>query len=52
MSGVVALSNSGKEWLSKRRKTIVVDNVERLESFAAAFDRVKAYVDEMEVKIA
>ena len=52
MSGVVAVSDSGKEWLAKRRKTLVVDGVEKLESFAVAFDRVRAFVEEMEVKIA
>ena len=52
MSGFVAISDSGKEWLAKRRRSIVVEGVEKHESFAVAFDRVKAYVDEMEAKIA
>ena len=50
MSGVIAVSDAGKEWLAKKRRTIVVDNVEKLESFAVAFDRVMAIVNEVEAK--
>ena len=50
MPKVAALSDAGYKWLADRRKKLVVDDVEKLESFAAAFDRVVAIVNESEEK--
>jgi hypothetical protein len=50
MPRVAALSDAGYEWLANRRKKLVVEGVEKIESFAAAFDRVVAIVNELEAK--